>query len=327
MAGLLTKIFPKREAASRTDTELHQRRVQFDWTETQVDWIPNEPFASHFINEINMILPAGEFWFCKLYNQALPLITDDKLREDVKGFIKQEAMHARGHTNAMDEYLEKRGISTERNKAVMDFLFNQILADAPFGKKVPSWFEKRWLLLRLGLVATIEHMTCVLGKYALENETWDKVKADEVLLDLIRWHGAEEVEHRSVAFDLYQHLGGDYLSRYYLAAIVVPAIFGIWVDGAANVMSQDPRFADKKPSVLKPWIWLQWQKEAKKGLLPKPLWLALSNLSYFSPWYNPATEASTEQALNYLRKSPAAQAAESIAAANKRKSAMESAVA
>lgn len=316
--SLLSKILPKRDAVSRTDTDLKQRRVQFDWTETELDWIPNQPFASHFINEINMILPAGEFWFCKLYNKAMPLITDEKLKEDVRGFIKQEAMHARGHTNAMDEYLEKRGINTERNKAVMDYLFNQVLADEPFGQKVPKWFEKRWLLLRLGLVATIEHMTCVLGKYALENEQWDKAGADAVLLDLIRWHGAEEVEHRSVAFDLYQHLGGDYLSRYYLAAIVVPTIFGIWVDGAANVMSQDPRFADKKPSVLRPWVWLKWHQESKKGLLPNPVWLAMSNLSYFSPWYNPATEASTEQALDYLKRSPAAQAAQSIEQAIKR---------
>ncbi|WP_288107392.1 metal-dependent hydrolase [Limnobacter sp.] len=314
MTTLLDKLGrTTKRPASRTDTALEQRKVQFDWEHTELDWIPGEPFASHFINEINMILPAGEFWFCRLYNKALPMITDAKLKEDVRGFIKQEAMHARGHSDAISNYLEERGINTSRNQAVMNFLFEQVLADAPFGKPVPKWFEKRWLLLRLGLVATIEHMTCVLGKYALENDQWDKAGADAMLLDLIRWHGAEEIEHRNVAFDLYQHLGGDYLSRYYLAAIVVPMIFGLWVDGAAHVMGQDPRFAAKKPSVFKPWVWLQWQKTAKKGLLPKPLWLALSNLSYFSPWYNPAKEGSTEQAQAYLKRSPAAQAARSIA--------------
>nr|WP_295686010.1 metal-dependent hydrolase [uncultured Nevskia sp.] len=58
------------------------RKVKFDWSNTSVDWIPGNPFASHFINEINLLLPAGEFWFCRLYNQALPLVRDAKLRDN-----------------------------------------------------------------------------------------------------------------------------------------------------------------------------------------------------------------------------------------------------
>ncbi len=47
-------------------------KVKFEWQDTPVDWMPNQPFVSYFINEINMILPAGEFWFCRLYNKVLP---------------------------------------------------------------------------------------------------------------------------------------------------------------------------------------------------------------------------------------------------------------
>lgn len=318
---------PAKRPASLTDTELKQRRVKFHWEDTPLDWIPNEPYASHFINEINMILPAGEFWFCRLYNKALPYITDEKLEEDVKGFIKQEAMHARGHTAAIDEYLEERGINTHRNQAIMKFLFDQLLADEPLGRKLPKWMERRWLLLRLGLIAAIEHQTCVLGTYALENKRWDEAQADPVFLDLIRWHGAEEVEHRSVAFDLYQHLGGDYISRYYLTAVALPAIIGLWVDGAAEIMRQDPRFADKKPSVFKPWMWLEWQRTSKKGLLPSPMKLVLDSLPFFSPWYDPAKEGSTEMAQAYLKTSPAASAADSIEAAIRKSSQVETATA
>lgn len=313
MVAVLSNLFGRKgKSGSNTDTTLLQRKVQFDWQNTELDWIPNQPFASHFINEINMILPEGEFWFCRLYNQALPLITDEKLKEDVRGFIKQEAMHARGHSSAIDEYLEERGINTERNKSIMKYLFSVVLADQPFGKKVPKFLERRWLVLRLGLIATIEHMTCVLGQYALDNEAWDEAKADAVLLDLIRWHGAEEIEHRCVAFDLYKHLGGDYISRYYMAAFVVPAVIGLWVDGAANIMSQDPRFRDKKPSVFKPWIWVEWYKTSSRKLLPNPVWLVMSNLSYFSPWYNPLKEGDTAKAQEYLARSPAAMTAKSI---------------
>ncbi|TJY58828.1 metal-dependent hydrolase [Sinimarinibacterium sp. CAU 1509] len=292
--------------ASNSDHPLRQRKVEFDWTKTPLEWIPGQPYASHFINEINLLLPAGEFWFCKVYNKALPLITDDKLREDVQGFIRQEAMHARAHAGATAEYLNAHGIETESNTRREDWMFETLLCDAPFGRPLPRWAERQWLVFRLGIIAAIEHMTCVLGKYALENRTWDQAGADPTLLDLVRWHGAEEVEHRCVAFDLYRHLGGRYPSRYYLALISMPMIFGLWVHGAAHLMKQDPRFKDQRPSVLRPWIWREWIRVARSGHLPSPLWLARQELPFFLPWYDPFREADTQQALNYLEQSPAA---------------------
>jgi hypothetical protein len=74
---------------------IQPRKVKFDWKETPVDWIPNQPFASYFINEINNILP-GEFWFCRLYNKVLPQITDEKLKQDVQAlFGKKPCMPMR----------------------------------------------------------------------------------------------------------------------------------------------------------------------------------------------------------------------------------------
>lgn len=293
--------------ASHTIGSLKQRRVQFDWSATPLHWLPNQPYTSHFINEINLLLPAGEFWFCKIYNQALPLVRDAKLREDVQGFIRQEAMHARAHDGAIAEYLAAHGIETDSYMRRVAWLFEVALADAPFGRRVPRIAQKQWLLFRLGLIAAIEHMTCVLGKYALDNRKWEDLGGDPVLLDLIRWHGAEEVEHRSVAFDLYQHLGGSYPTRYYLMLISFPAVFGLWVAGAAHLMRQDPLLAKHKPGMLRPWIWLEWQRQARAGLLPSVFWLAGQELRYLNPWYHPEREASTEQALAYLDRSPAAQ--------------------
>ncbi len=304
MNSPMTPPPPRRSSkVSRTPAPLIPRKVQFDWSQTPLEWIPGQPFASHFINEINLLLPAGEFWFCKLYNKALPHITDEKLREDVQMFIRQEAMHARAHGAAIAEYLHAHGIETDSNTAQEDKLFEVLLADNPFGRKLPKFLEKRWLVFRLGIVAAIEHMTCVLGNYVLSQEWKD---ADPVLLDLLRWHGAEEVEHRCVAFDVYRHLGGRYPSRYYLASIAMPAIFGLWVHGAAHIMKQDPQFADRKPSAFRPWIWLEWQRQAKAGQLPSPFKLLRDELTFFSPWYDPVKEGSTEEALAYLNQSPAA---------------------
>ena len=78
------------------------RKVKFEWQDSPIDWIPNQPFASYFINEINIILPAGEFWFCRVYNKVLPQISDEKLKQDVQAFIRQEAMHAKVHNSAKE---------------------------------------------------------------------------------------------------------------------------------------------------------------------------------------------------------------------------------
>ncbi|OUY08839.1 metal-dependent hydrolase [Acinetobacter populi] len=306
--------FKKKTIGSSISYHIKPRKVKFEWQDTPVDWIPHEPFASYFINEINMILPAGEFWFCRLYNKVLPQITDEKLKEDVKAFIRQEAMHAKAHQSANGEYLSVRNIDVNRNIKIMDFLFTKLLADQPLGLNVPKPLEDQWDLFRLGIIATVEHMTCVMGKYALENTLWQQLQADPEMVDLVKWHGAEEVEHRTVAFDLYRHLGGGYIARYYLSLVVIVGVLGIWVDGAAHIMKQDPRLAKHKPAIFKPWIWREWFKIARRsqgGLLPSPLWLISQQAGYLMPWYNPLHEANTEVAIEYLNQSPAAKRAES----------------
>ena len=296
---------------SSINYHIHPRKVKFDWENTPVDWIPQQPFASYFINEINNILPAGELWFCRLYNKVMPQITDEKLKQDVQAFIRQEAMHAVAHNSANQEYLGQRNIDIQRNLKIMDWLFNTALADQPFGQNVPKVLDHQWDIFRLGVIATVEHMTCVLGKYALYNKRWEQLGADPEMIDLIKWHGSEEIEHRTVAFDLYRHLGGSYIARYYLSVAVIVGVLGLWVDGAAHIMGQDPRFADKKPSVFKPWVWREWYKisQQDKQILPSPLWLVAQQIDYLMPWYDPVKEAQTQDAVDYLNHSPAAKRA------------------
>lgn len=313
----LLSFLKNKALGSSIDYKILPRKVKFDWKATPVDWIPNQPFASYFINEINNILPAGEFWFCRLYNKVLPRITDEKLKQDVQAFIRQEAMHANAHTSANKEYLSARNIDIQRNLDIMNYLFTTALADKPFDKEVPQFLQEQWDLFRLGVIATVEHMTCVLGKYALYNKRWEELGADPEMVDLVKWHGSEEIEHRTVAFDLYRHLGGGYIPRYYLSLAVIVLVLGLWVDGAAHIMKQDPRFADAAKSRFFPaWVALEWYKISRKDnqVLPNPIWLIAQQIDYLMPWYDPVKEGSTEDAVSYLSQSPAAKRAELQAA-------------
>ncbi|MFI7902144.1 metal-dependent hydrolase, partial [Acinetobacter baumannii] len=191
------------------------------------------------------------------------------------------------------------------------------LADKPFDKEVPQFLQEQWDLFRLGVIATVEHMTCVLGKYALYNKRWEELGADPEMVDLVKWHGSEEIEHRTVAFDLYRHLGGGYMPRYYLSLAVIVLVLGLWVDGAAHIMKQDPRFADAAKSRFFPaWVALEWYKISRKDnqVLPNPIWLIAQQIDYLMPWYDPVKEGSTEDAVSYLSQSPAAKRAELQAA-------------
>lgn len=75
-------------------------------------WIKGEPVASDIVCILHVLLPEGERWFCKVFNEALPYVKDEDLARAMRGFIGQEAIHAEAHDKAVTEFLEARGVDT-----------------------------------------------------------------------------------------------------------------------------------------------------------------------------------------------------------------------
>ena len=69
------------------------------------------------ISLLNIVLPAAERWFVATYNEALPLVKDPKLAEDMRGFIGQEATHADVHDKVLHEFMDQRTASTRRRSS------------------------------------------------------------------------------------------------------------------------------------------------------------------------------------------------------------------
>src|ERR1700742_400155 len=80
---------------------LEARDVEFDWATLPSHYVPNEPFTTHMLNVLHLLLPAGEEFFVEVFKKALPLIKDDQLRMDVQGFIGQEAVHSHAHAGVL----------------------------------------------------------------------------------------------------------------------------------------------------------------------------------------------------------------------------------
>ncbi len=297
--------------------QIKGRKVQFDFNDTPLYWLKDDPFSSHILNGFHLLLPAGERFFCRVFAQALPLITDDELREDVEGFIRQEAIHSRQHTNAQ-VYLDRNGYKYDDVISRVDWLSEQVLGDAPFGiRYLKNRYTKDfWLTARVGLVAAIEHFTGVGGQWAMDNESWEK-NGDATIVDLYKWHLAEEVEHRTVAFDLFEHLCttklGFYVSRQALMAIASPLFFYFILDAFRVLAKQgDDKSMQKLGAKHILHLLAELERVGKRTQnVPTFSFLVRASIRWVNPFFHPLHEGDTQQALDYLARSPAAIAAAS----------------
>ena len=281
--------------------QIQPRKVHFEFAGIPLHWIPGHPVASDVIGLLNIALPAFERWIVATYNEALPLVGDPKLAEDMRGFIGQESIHADMHEQALHDFMEANGIEPRKMLRQIDYLFSKVLA--PSDSTNPKR-RRNNLCDRLWLIAALEHYTAVLGDFALNN-AWEDHGAHPTFVDLFRWHGAEEVEHRNVAHDVATYFSDSYLDRVGAMALAVTFLFGSFQTGTSYLLKKDPQVDLSWWQVQR----LRWQ-DAKLGLLPKYRTLFGRNtLTYLRPGFSPDEMGSTAQAVAYLASSPAARAA------------------
>lgn len=281
--------------------QIQARKVHFDVDDVPLHWIPGHPAASNVIGMLNIVLPAAERWFVATYNEALPLVRDPKLAEDIRGFIGQEATHADVHEKVLNEYMVVRGVDPKPILDQIEYVFEKVLA--PTDSTDPK-VRLNHLCDRLWLIAAIEHYTAVLGDFSL-NCAWDDHGADPTMVDLFRWHGSEEVEHRNVAHDVAVYFHDSYVDRINAMMMACAMMFVLFQRGGKYLAKSDPQTPVG-------WFTLQRMRmrDSKLGLLPKYRKLFGSNtLMYFRPGFSPEQMGSTAQAVAYLASSPAARMA------------------
>jgi predicted metal-dependent hydrolase len=251
------------------------------------------------INVLHLLLPTGERWFIEAVNEAAPLVDDEELRQAIKPFVQQESWHAWAHSLVL-KHLAEQGIDTEPYIARLDRWLSAL------GEDKAGWpgpLRRWWLYRHLADTAALEHFTAVLGQWVIQNRGLDYAGADPTMLDLLRWHGAEEVEHRSLVFDVYQNVCGSYPLRLLSMLLTAPQFLYWWLAGLRYLMAHDPTI-DASPR------WRDWRRAARQYRVPGPWQLLVATPArYLRPSHHPSTEASTQMAMEYLANSPAARAA------------------
>ncbi len=156
--------------------------------------ILDDVIYSNLYNAYTLVQVPGERFFILTAKEALPLITDDYLAKECKTFITQEAQHAKIH-----------------------HAYNQALIDSHYTRAkeiIERWDEtfEPWtnpnlpLKKRLLFVVMAEIFTAHIAEDFFErwHGQWDRLNNDIALL--FSFHNVEEIEHKSLCFDLFAHL-------------------------------------------------------------------------------------------------------------------------
>ncbi|OUS32553.1 hypothetical protein A9Q99_00320 [Gammaproteobacteria bacterium 45_16_T64] len=190
---------------SKTPKELRQRNdLVFDFTEVP-KYYGGGKGATHWYTAVSLVAPPSERYFCEVMRKARDLVpqSEVKLREDMEGFIKQESMHSRIH-HQFNKHVETLGYDFSEITEMYEDMFTS--------------FKKYPIRKQLAILAAGEHLTYTLSKTALTTNIAKHMHPEAKRL--FDWHALEEIEHKSVAFDLCAYQGTGYLERAWGLAMV-----------------------------------------------------------------------------------------------------------
>lgn len=258
------KVKPLNKRTNKSD--IQPRRMDFTFDEDIPRyWFGGEQFKTLLLTALSCTFPEGERFFVRSVRHYQKNLTDPMLKEEVKGFIGQEAHHGNEH-EAFNTFMAAKGVPTAK---VEEFVRNGL-----------KWQGKLLSPERqLAKTCALEHFTAMLAEQLLGN---DEMFAgmDERMMPLWLWHAVEESEHKSVAFDVYQDQVGSYWIRTSEMAITTVEFIGFTIFHYFQLRAEMDDPMDWK-SLRSGMGWLL----GRKGWLRK---LTPAYLAYYKRDFHPA---------------------------------------
>ncbi len=147
-------------------------------------WHGGRVEATAIYNALSTTFPKGEAFFVesvRAFRDGAP----PQLAEDIKGFTTQEVIHSREH-DRFNRRAEEAGYDLSK----LDQRIEERLA---IGRGRPP-------AANLAATMALEHFTAILAHQLLADPR-HLDGADAQAAELWRWHAAEEIEHKGVAYD------------------------------------------------------------------------------------------------------------------------------
>jgi predicted metal-dependent hydrolase len=256
-----------RQKPHRTRPTIEPRALSFDVEKEPAGrWHRNNLYVSHFFNGLSLMFPEGERFLARSVARVRKQVRDPQLQREIAAFLAQEGIHAREHVK-YNRALRRQGYPTR--------LLELVTWASLRSTQVTT---ARW---QLAVTSGLEHFTATFANTVLGDPAILEGAAPEFAA-LWRWHCAEEIEHKSVAFDVYEELAPGlvgylrrvvvmmFLSAYFLPYAMVHQI----VLSAGDRIVPDPREVARAVQFF-------WTRPA---LVPRGLRLYLD---YFRPGFQP----------------------------------------
>jgi len=201
------------------------RKLQFNPKLIRRHYFANSPVMSHLLTALSSTFPIGEQFFVHSVRNVRAQVKDEKLQAHIAAFIGQEAMHSKAHA--------------EFNEAWRSEDYNLDRFQAWLARK-NDYVKNLHPKIQLAITCAFEHFTALLGGYILRHP---EVLAtlDEDAVKLWVWHAIEEIEHRAVAFDVYQAVYGDDKIRRMIMRSVTTGFASLTFYSATRLFLQDKR--------------------------------------------------------------------------------------
>ena len=201
------------------------RRLQFNPQAIRRHYFANSPVMSHLLTALSSTFPIGEQFFVHSVRNVRDKVKDENLQAQIAAFIGQEAMHSKAHA--------------EFNAAWRSEDYNLDRFQAWLARK-DDYVKNLHPKIQLAITCAFEHFTALLGGYILRHP---EVLAtlDEDAAKLWVWHAIEEIEHRAVAFDVYQAVYGDDKIRRMIMRSVTTGFASLTFYSATRLFLQDKK--------------------------------------------------------------------------------------
>lgn len=262
---MLTTSSPRTPAARKpAGVNIKPQRMGFEFGD-QVPryWVAENCLISHTMNALSILFPQGEQFFVDSVRHFRDRINDPVLKEEIRGFIGQEAMHSLEH-KSMNQHVRDQGMPVEELEAQL-----KVLLDVT--RRLPKRHQ-------LAITCGLEHLTAMMADMLLAR---DDVREDmhETMRPLWVWHAIEETEHKGVAFDVFQQAGGTWAERsFYLAfSTFMLGVVASYFTG--RMMLNDRRNFSLKDGAR--GLWRMWGRNGTFSSLI-PAWF-----DYFRPDFHP----------------------------------------
>jgi uncharacterized protein len=163
-------------------------------------WNRKRPEFSQIVNAASLAMPYLEPYLIRTMRAARPQIRDQALAADLDSYVAQEAAHYRQH-RSFNEELKARGYrSIEGLEAKIDASYAKIEA-------------KGTLASNLAYAEGFESMALAIGEMLIEDRDFLFGGSESGVASLVLWHFVEEIEHKNVAYDVFEHVAGNYFRR------------------------------------------------------------------------------------------------------------------